>query len=187
MLHKYAKVAPHLWHTDLHAGNLFIQNGRLSSVIDWQGQWIAPLVLQGCPPKLVHYDGELIFEKPENFDDLDAQEKSRIRKCIGKSMVFYLYQLRIKNRFPLLLEVFGHPYGEIRTDPITMMGNTWDNDIIRLRGRLIMVVRYSKSFLFSSGYNLFRVITDHPSDTGSQWDITSPVLFILRRKKYITA
>ncbi|GAQ45724.1 hypothetical protein ACLA_024740 [Aspergillus niger] len=140
LLHKYAKVAPHLWHTDLHAGNLFIQNGRLSSVIDWQGQWIAPLVLQGCPPKLVHYDGELIFEKPENFDDLDAQEKSRIRKCIGKSMVFYLYQLRIKNRFPLLLEVFGHPYGEIRTDPITMMGNTWDNDIIRLRGRLIMVI-----------------------------------------------
>ncbi|PWY75793.1 phosphotransferase family protein [Aspergillus eucalypticola CBS 122712] len=102
LLHKYAKVAlhllptdpamnaPHLWHTDLHAGNLFIQDGRVSSVIDWQGQWIAPLMLQGRPPKL----------NPEHFDEIDAQEKSRIRECMRKSMLFYLYQLRVKNGTP---------------------------------------------------------------------------------------
>ncbi|PYH71039.1 uncharacterized protein BO88DRAFT_433848 [Aspergillus vadensis CBS 113365] len=101
LLHKYAKVAPHLlptdpamnaphlWHTDLHAGNLFIQDGRVSSVIDWQGQCRAPLMLQGRPPQLVHYDGEIILRNPENFDDLDAQEKSRPRERMGKSMLSY--------------------------------------------------------------------------------------------------
>lgn len=62
---------------------------------------MAPLMLQGRPPKLVHYDGEVILKNPEDFDDLDAQEKSRIRECMGKSMLFYLYQLRINNRCPI--------------------------------------------------------------------------------------
>ncbi|RAH59119.1 hypothetical protein BO85DRAFT_261190 [Aspergillus piperis CBS 112811] len=105
-------------------------------------------MLQGRPPKLVHYDGEIILRNPENFDDLDAQEKSRIRECIGKSMLFYIHQLRIKNMCPILLEVFGYPYGETRTDPISIMGNTWDNDIIRLRGGLIMLERYWESMGF---------------------------------------
>ncbi|OJZ85245.1 hypothetical protein ASPFODRAFT_47772 [Aspergillus luchuensis CBS 106.47] len=73
---------------------------------------------------------------------------------MGKSMLFYIHQLRIKNRCPILLEVFGYPYGETRKDPILMMGNTWDNDIIRLRGSLIMVDMYSESSL-----SFFRVQT----------------------------
>ncbi|GKZ43943.1 phosphotransferase enzyme [Aspergillus brasiliensis] len=160
LLHKFIEVAPHLlpddpdlkapylWHTDLHAANLFVRDGKISSVIDWQGQWIVPLMLQGRPPKMIYYDGEMILRKPENFGDLDAEEKSRIRECMHNSILYYLYQVRVNKRCPILFQVFEYPHGRTRLDPIHVVGNTWDNDIVRLRGSVIMVERYWESMGF---------------------------------------
>ncbi|OKP10478.1 Altered inheritance of mitochondria protein 9, mitochondrial [Penicillium subrubescens] len=67
LLEKYLKVAPSLmdiepiltrptlWHSDLHSSNLFVDDGRIASVIDWQGSWAGPLFLQAQPSPLVDY------------------------------------------------------------------------------------------------------------------------------------
>ncbi|KAL5343894.1 kinase-like domain-containing protein [Aspergillus crustosus] len=58
-------VASHLSHTDLHPGNIFVDNGRISSLIDWQETWAAPLLLLARHPRLVDYNGEIILKPPE--------------------------------------------------------------------------------------------------------------------------
>ncbi|PWY63891.1 phosphotransferase family protein [Aspergillus heteromorphus CBS 117.55] len=114
-----AVVAPYIWHTDLHAGNIFVQKGKISSVIDWQGLWAAPLILQARHARLVDYDGEVILKAPANFKDLEPAEKTRIRG--------------------IMILRFDH--GRIRCEPILFVGDTWDDDIIPLRESLIRLER----------------------------------------------
>ncbi|KAL4986036.1 kinase-like domain-containing protein [Aspergillus falconensis] len=87
LLHRYWKVAPylfssdpavvasHIWYTDLHSANIFVQDGCMSSVIDWQETWAAPLVLQARHPRLVEYHGDIILKAPANFKDLEPDDK----------------------------------------------------------------------------------------------------------------
>ncbi|OOQ90561.1 phosphotransferase enzyme family protein [Penicillium brasilianum] len=86
LLEKYLRVAlslmdmepiltrPTLWHRDLHSANLFIDEGHITSVIDWQGSWAGPLLLQAQPSPLVNYQGSILLRRPENFDDLDSEQ-----------------------------------------------------------------------------------------------------------------
>ena len=60
-------VAPYIWHTDLHAGNIYVDKGKASSVVDWEGIWAAPLILRARHPRLVDYDGDIISKPPANF------------------------------------------------------------------------------------------------------------------------
>lgn len=67
---------PTLWHTDLHSSDLFVDDDRITSVIDWQGVWAGPLFLQAQPSPLVDYQGEILLKRPANFDDLDDDQKA---------------------------------------------------------------------------------------------------------------
>ena len=153
LLHKYLKVAPYLlpndpavvapyiWHTDLHSGNIFVQNGKISSVIDWQGLWAAPLILQARHARLVDYNGKVILKGPANFKDLDPAEKTRIRGLMSSSILLYLYEKQIAKEIPLLNKVLRFDHGRIRCDPILFVGDTWDDELIPLRESLIRLER----------------------------------------------
>ncbi|KAB8257898.1 kinase-like domain-containing protein [Aspergillus pseudonomiae] len=153
LLHKYLKVAPYLlpsdpavvapyiWHTDLHSGNIFVQNGKISSVIDWQGLWAAPLILQARHARLVDYNGEVILKAPANFKDLDPAEKTRIRGLMSSSILLYLYEKQIAKEIPLLNKVLRFDHRRIRCDPILFVGDTWDDELIPLRESLIRLER----------------------------------------------
>ncbi|OJD26043.1 hypothetical protein ACJ73_02587, partial [Blastomyces percursus] len=39
-------IRPTIYHPDLHSGNIFIHDGKISSIIDWQSIWAAPLILR---------------------------------------------------------------------------------------------------------------------------------------------
>jgi hypothetical protein len=134
-------VASHIWHTDLHAGNIFIDINtcQISSIIDWQGIWAAPLILQARHPRLVQYDGELILKAPTNFKDLEAGEKSRIRDNMGRSIILYLYEQTISKEVPILHKVLHFSNGRTRCEPIIFAGDTWEDDIIPLRESLIRI------------------------------------------------
>ncbi|KAF4228720.1 hypothetical protein CNMCM6805_001903 [Aspergillus fumigatiaffinis] len=111
-------VAPHIWHTDLHPGNLFVSEGRISCVIDWQGIWAAPLLLRARHPRLVDYQGDIVLKPPANFNDLDAEQKKTIREKMSKSIVIYLYEKQIAKEAPLLNRVLHLSHGRTRCDPI---------------------------------------------------------------------
>ncbi|KAL6233114.1 hypothetical protein BDW75DRAFT_232219 [Aspergillus navahoensis] len=132
----------------LHPGNLFISNGRISCMLDWQGIWAAPLLLRARHPRLVDYQGDIILKPPANFNNLDAEEKKIIREKMSKSIVIYLYGKQIAKEVPLLNRVLHLCHGRSRCDPIQFVGNTWDDDILPLRESLIQLERYWRELGF---------------------------------------
>ncbi|KAM5435405.1 Phosphotransferase enzyme [Microsporum canis] len=154
LLRRYLKVAPYLlpsdptviapqiWHTDLHSANIFVQDGRISSVIDWQGTWAAPLMLQARHPRLVEYNGDIILKAPANFKDLEPEDKRKVREQMSKSIILYLYEKQIAKEIPLLDKVIRFNNGRTRCEPIHFVGDTWDDDILPLRESLIRIEKY---------------------------------------------
>ncbi|EEQ33627.1 Phosphotransferase enzyme [Microsporum canis] len=155
LLENYLRVAPYLlptenpelvastiWHSDLHAGNLFVEKGRITGVIDWQEAWAGPLVLQGRHPRLVDYHGDIILKPPPNFKDLKPHEKILLRRQIASSIIVYLYERQTAKVNPRLNKVLRLKLGRVRCEPICFISNTWDGDILPLRESLIKVERY---------------------------------------------
>ena len=83
---------PFLWHSNLHASNIFVQpveEGKtlaaipllVSSIIDWQGAWIGPALLQMKVPPLYHMDdvppGSQLPDLRDNIDSLSDSEKEK--------------------------------------------------------------------------------------------------------------
>lgn len=50
-----------LWHTGLHSSNMFVDEGHITAVIDWQESWAGPLMLQAKASPLVNYEGEMLL------------------------------------------------------------------------------------------------------------------------------
>lgn len=155
LLEKFLQVAPYLvdidnlmtrstvWHTDLHASNIFIDGDRVAAIIDWQGVEVGPLFLLARPSQLVDYQGNIILKRPENFDNLDDDHKAKIKQQIFRSTLFQLYLLETEERNPTLAKVFHLDHGKTRRLPVELAANSWDDDIVSFREALINVERYS--------------------------------------------
>ncbi|PYH90164.1 hypothetical protein BO71DRAFT_487355 [Aspergillus ellipticus CBS 707.79] len=155
LLERYLRVAPHLvdvdrqlacstlWHTDLHSSNLFVEGDHITAVIDWQGVWAGPLFLQAQPSRLVNYEGEMLLQRPDDFDSLDDDRKAQIKQQISKSTLFQLYLMETAERNPVLAEAFHSDHGKTRRLPVEFAGNTWDDDIVSFREALVNVQRIS--------------------------------------------
>ncbi|OJJ36405.1 hypothetical protein ASPWEDRAFT_37969 [Aspergillus wentii DTO 134E9] len=154
LLEKYLTVTPYLldlgkkftrstlWHTDLYSPNLFVQDNRITAVIDWQEVWPGPLFLQAKPSPLVNYQGEILLSRPDNFDTLDDEHKTQIKQQISKSTLFQLYLIETEERNPALAETYHLDHGKTRRLTIEFAGNTWDDDLVSFREALINIERY---------------------------------------------
>ena len=150
-------VAPHIRHTDLHAGNIFVQDGKITSIIDWQEIWAMPLILRARHPQLVDYNGAIVLKHPANFKELDPAKKEEMRDQISRSIVLYLYEKQIAKEIPLLHKVLRYEYGRTRCEPILFAGDTWEDDILPLRESLIRLERFV--------YNLPTTVNDISDST----------------------
>ncbi|GAP91259.2 putative phosphotransferase enzyme family protein [Rosellinia necatrix] len=131
-----------VWHWDIHASNLFVKDGRISSIIDWQDSWAGPLFFQVRQPQLVKYDGDLMLRLPPHYDTLeDEDEKDRIRSQVEKSILLWSYERNTKKVNHLVDEAFHLLHGRTRRDVVDFSANTWDADIVPFRESLIRVQR----------------------------------------------
>ncbi|RMD39186.1 hypothetical protein DV735_g5946, partial [Chaetothyriales sp. CBS 134920] len=74
-------ISPRLWHPDFHAGNIYVDDqGRITSIIDWQGAWATPVFLGANPPLLLDYGVDMLMKLPDNFKSLDEATKNRFRE-----------------------------------------------------------------------------------------------------------
>jgi hypothetical protein len=135
-------VHPTLWHWDMHASNIFVQDNRITCLIDWQSAWAGPLSLQFQYPKLVSYNGPTMLRLPENFKSLEDDEKARIRKQVERSLVLYVYKTETAKVNPLLDELLQIPHRVTRKHTVEFAANTWDEDIIPFRQCLIRLERF---------------------------------------------
>ncbi|KAJ6121362.1 hypothetical protein N7512_003827 [Penicillium capsulatum] len=133
-----------LWHTDLHSSNIFVDNGHITAIIDWQSSWAGPLFLQAQPPPLVDYQGSTLLKRPANFDDLDPEQQAEIKRKIFKSTLFQLYLMETEKRNPILTKAFYVDHGKTRRLAIELAGNTWDDDVVPFREALINVEKHWK-------------------------------------------
>ena len=125
-------LSPTLWHRDLHKGNMFVYQGKISSIIDWQSVWIGPRIIQVRAPLLVDYSGEIILKLPENFKELDPEEQSRLQDQVQRSIQVYIYELNTSNQNPTLNKILRYPNGKTLDQLVEFAGATWDGDILPL-------------------------------------------------------
>ncbi|KAF2756096.1 hypothetical protein EJ05DRAFT_502559 [Pseudovirgaria hyperparasitica] len=134
---------PTLWHWDIHAPNIFAQDGHVTTLIDWQDTWVGPLFLQARHPRLVDYNGEVLLRLPESYETLkDEDEKVRVRTQVEKSIVLWAYEHETKSTNPILHDIFHLHQGRTRRDTVNFSTNTWDGDILPFRQCLIRIARH---------------------------------------------
>ncbi|KAH7381551.1 kinase-like domain-containing protein [Pyrenochaeta sp. MPI-SDFR-AT-0127] len=132
-------LLPTLWHRDLHRGNVFVHEGQVSSIIDWQCVWVGPRNLRARTPQLVDYSGEIQTKLPENFKELDPQEKDRVREAVRRSILLYIYETSTAKRNPSLYKVMRYPNGKTLEQLVEFAHNSWDGDILPFREVLIRI------------------------------------------------
>lgn len=134
-------VASKLWHRDIHPGNLFVSEGRITSLIDWQATWAGPLIIQAQQPRLLNHKGEIMLRLPENFKELGADERRWMNERVASSILLYIYETRTARQNTLLSRIYRLDHGQTRIQPILFAGQTWTDDIVPLRESLIKVER----------------------------------------------
>lgn len=141
-------LAPTLWHPDLRQNNIFAQNGRISCIIDWQGVWAGPLLLQVRYPQFVYHNGKFNLHLPENFKELDKETKASVQDQVSKSILLHCYNLDTNKENPLLYKVLTRGHFDTERMPFIYAPNTWDNDITPFRESLFRVEKYASIYGF---------------------------------------
>ncbi|KAL9100876.1 MAG: hypothetical protein Q9163_003803 [Psora crenata] len=137
-----------LWHTDLHMGNIYVSeedHTRVTCLIDWQSTSISPLFLQARWPTFLkppegYCEGPERPKLPENFEELDADEKSialfeNERATSAKAYEVATY-LNNHDAYSARWEIFG-PLREL----FSRIGDTWDDGVVPLSTCLIQIVK----------------------------------------------
>ena len=117
-LNNYLKVANHLllkeepfrasimWHSDLHANNIFVNPEKptgIVSIIDWQSVHLSPFFLQARHPALIEFNGPIPeglgrIELPENFSEMSADEQKEAKMLRSTQSLYKLYEVELRQR-----------------------------------------------------------------------------------------
>jgi hypothetical protein len=90
---------PHLWHGDLHAGNIFVDPSnptRVVGLIDWQSTDIFPLYFQARQPHFIDHEGPTMHgldrpTLPPGFAQLDDGAKKAAQALFYQQSLSALY------------------------------------------------------------------------------------------------
>jgi hypothetical protein len=103
-------LSPTLWHSDLHADNIFVhpeRPGEIVALVDWQSVRLGPLFLQGRPPGFLYFSGPKSegFRAPtlpENFSDLSDVEQQDAKALLSKQSLAKLYEVYPRSKLAKL-------------------------------------------------------------------------------------
>jgi hypothetical protein len=133
-------VAPRFWHTDFHAGNIYIDDeARISSIIDWQGAWTTPMSLGANPPLLLDYGISLLMKLPEDFKSLDDATKEQLRYQVSQSILIHTYETLTAENNALMYKAMRHPHRQTLKQLEAFAGSTWDDCLFPVEECLIRV------------------------------------------------
>ena len=104
--------SPHLWHGDLHAGNIFVDPSnptRIVGLIDWQSTELSPLYFQARQPHFIDHEGPTMhgLERPtlpSGFAQLDDGGKRAAQALFYQQSLCALYRKIMHQECP---KVFG--------------------------------------------------------------------------------
>ncbi|KAG5960060.1 hypothetical protein E4U57_000294 [Claviceps arundinis] len=98
----------HLWHGDLHVGNIFVDPGnptRIVGLIDWQSTELSPLYFQAGEPHFIGHEGPKLhgLERPEyppGYDDLDNKAKKAADTLYLDQALCSMYRHLVHHKVP---------------------------------------------------------------------------------------
>ncbi|KAG6260015.1 hypothetical protein E4U49_005367 [Claviceps purpurea] len=104
----------HLWHSDLHAGNVLVDPGnrtRIMGLIDWQSTELSPLYFQARQPHFIDYKGPPIrgSERPNlppDFDQLEGDAKEAAYSLYLDQTLCAMYRLLVYLKMPKVIDCF---------------------------------------------------------------------------------
>ncbi|KAG6020782.1 hypothetical protein E4U40_005846 [Claviceps sp. LM458 group G5] len=104
----------HLWHSDLHAGNVLVDPGnrtRVIGLIDWQSTELSPLYFQARQPHFIDYKGPAIrgSERPKlppDFDQLEGVAKEAAYSLYLDQSLCAMYRLLVYLKMPKVIDCF---------------------------------------------------------------------------------
>ncbi|KAI1962958.1 Phosphotransferase enzyme [Ophidiomyces ophidiicola] len=133
-----------LWHSGFNHDNVFVNNGKISSMVDWHRGGILPLILQADIPPLLNQD-----------------EKDKVLKQISSSTRQEYYRMQTALENPLVARVLEIPQLQMIQYLTTLASDSWTHEsgILKLREVLLKVMRRWDQF------NLKTSCPYHFSDT----------------------
>jgi hypothetical protein len=132
---------PTIWHSDIHPSNLFVSGGQITSLIDWQDVWAGPLCFQARIPRIFNHVGEVVLERPGDFETLEQEEQDYIDKQLASTTVQNTYASQTSIENPTLDKLYDLKYLKTRMEPVMFAGESWDDNIVRFRECLIKLER----------------------------------------------
>nr|POF05967.1 altered inheritance of mitochondria protein 9, mitochondrial [Quercus suber] len=146
LLDKFEAVSPYLSpsdpsldkatlsHWDLRAPNVFVEDGEITSLIDWQDTWVGPMYLQERRPQLVEYNGEIMLRLPDYYEAMeDREEKAQLTNKVERSILYWYYGRETQRKNPALQQLFDLPLARIRREVVLFASEVWDGETIPLR------------------------------------------------------
>lgn len=131
-----------LSHWDLRTPNIFVEGGRITSLIDWQDVWVGPLFMQERRPPLIDYREKIILRLPENYEAMkNKQEKAKLAQKVEKSILCWVYGRRTQKENPNLQELFDLPLARTRWEAVLYASDIWNGETTPLREYLYTLQR----------------------------------------------
>jgi hypothetical protein len=141
-------LAPVLWHTDLHADNIFVdpeEPTKILSIIDWQSTHIAPLFEQARVPSLLDFDGprwnSLTPPKlPENFASLDLEEQKAVKELQKNQTLHKLYSIQAAKEGSRISRALAFS-STLQSQITALAGSLLEEGEVPMQGMLVEAVR----------------------------------------------
>ncbi|TRM65527.1 kinase-like domain-containing protein [Schizophyllum amplum] len=134
LVSKYEKLIPFiapertavaLWHPELHAGNIIINDKKeepsSGGIIDWQGSVVAPYYRQFQVPPAYEVDEgtELVVHGPgvapklvDGYDELSAEEQDRAQRILRRAWRAYMHEIYLRRQDEkLAMDLYSHDDG----------------------------------------------------------------------------
>jgi hypothetical protein len=149
---------PTLWHLDVHEDNVFVDDEdstKITSIIDWQNVWAAPLFMQARFPSLVdcphpYCMGLVRPTLPEVFDTLLDEEKDQI---IQEMELKKYYEIRTRRFNPVAYKAMAPM--EDDNDPsatiLCILGRTRKDGPVPLQELLIQIYENWEAIVVKKG------------------------------------
>lgn len=143
---------PTLWHADLHADNIFVEESdpsKITSIIDWQSVGANPFFMQARFPSIIECDwpypwGAIKPRLPENYDDLDEYSKRQAMQEFQDVRLKKFYEIASRKFNPLLFRALDATREQGEKDIqistlLAIVGRSWLDGPIPLREILIQI------------------------------------------------
>ncbi|KAJ5793943.1 hypothetical protein N7457_000542 [Penicillium paradoxum] len=154
------KLLPHsqptLWHTDLHMGNIFVDEddpSQITGFIDWQHTSISPLFLQVRWPVFLtppedYQEGQVLPQLPPGYENMDAEDKEIALYTQKKATWTKAYEVATLLNDRKAWRAMQVPLA--LKELFRRCGDTWDEGVLPLRETLIELFRSQRDLGFEA-------------------------------------